>query len=231
MRFEDLNWIDVERYLEQDDRVILITGACEQHGYLSLLTDVRIPEALADAAAKRTGVLVAPALPIGVSPFFDAYPGTISVRLSTFLNYVEDVVRDLHRQGFHGILVLNGHGGNAPLELLLQELANELDEVRLAWHSWWTSDGVSALAEELGYPPEHASWMEAFPFTHVAELPEGEKDVQQRTALIPSAQEQRNALGDGVTGGPYQAEDETMQRFFDVLVDELVAIVESLERA
>ena len=29
MRFEELNWMDVERYLEQDDRLILVTGACE----------------------------------------------------------------------------------------------------------------------------------------------------------------------------------------------------------
>lgn len=157
MRFEDLNWMDVESYLEQDDRVILITGACEQHGYLSLLTDVQIPQALADAAAQRSGVIVAPPIPIGVSSFFDAYPGTVSVRLTTFLNYVEDVVRDLHRQGFAGILALNGHGGNAPVEVLLQELANEINTLRIAWHPWWESDAVTSVAEQHGLRPEHAS--------------------------------------------------------------------------
>ena len=33
MRIEDLNWMDVEKYLKQDDRLILVIGACEQHGY------------------------------------------------------------------------------------------------------------------------------------------------------------------------------------------------------
>ena len=42
MRFQDLNWMDVERYLETDNRIMLITGATEQHAYLSLLTDIRI---------------------------------------------------------------------------------------------------------------------------------------------------------------------------------------------
>ena len=43
MRFEDLNWMDVEEYLEQDDRLMIVVGATEQHAYLSLLTDTKIP--------------------------------------------------------------------------------------------------------------------------------------------------------------------------------------------
>ena len=50
MRLEDLNWMDVEQYLKTDDRLLVVLGACEQHGYLSLLTDIKIPLALADAA-------------------------------------------------------------------------------------------------------------------------------------------------------------------------------------
>jgi creatinine amidohydrolase len=69
MRLEDLNWMDVERYLEQDDRLILVLGACEQHGHLSLLTDIKIPLALTDSASNRTGALIAPPLNFGVSPY------------------------------------------------------------------------------------------------------------------------------------------------------------------
>jgi creatinine amidohydrolase len=86
MRIEDLNWMDVEEYLRHEDRLILVIGACEQHGYLSLLSDVKIPLALADAAAQKTGVLVAPPLNYGVSPYFIAYPGTFSLRLSTLMD-------------------------------------------------------------------------------------------------------------------------------------------------
>ena len=31
MRIEDLNWMDVEEYLKRDDRLMLVTGATEQH--------------------------------------------------------------------------------------------------------------------------------------------------------------------------------------------------------
>jgi creatinine amidohydrolase/Fe(II)-dependent formamide hydrolase-like protein len=77
MRIEELNWMDVEKYLLQDDRLMLVVGATEQHGYLSLATDNNIPLAMADAASQKTGILVAPPLNFGVSPYFTTYPGTI----------------------------------------------------------------------------------------------------------------------------------------------------------
>ena len=41
MRFDDLNWMDVEEYLKSDDRLMIVLGACEQHGYLSLAGQAR----------------------------------------------------------------------------------------------------------------------------------------------------------------------------------------------
>jgi len=57
-----MNWMDVEAYLEKDDRIIIITGATEQHAYLSLLTDIMVPSKIADAVAEREKVLIAPPL-------------------------------------------------------------------------------------------------------------------------------------------------------------------------
>jgi len=44
MNFESMNWMQVEDYLKIDDRIMVILGACEQHAFLSLLTDVQIPQ-------------------------------------------------------------------------------------------------------------------------------------------------------------------------------------------
>mgnify|MGYP003340825228 CR=1 FL=1 len=93
MRIEDLNWMDIEAYLQQDDRLIVVVGATEQHGYLSMLTDIRIPMALADSASQASGVLIAPPLNFGCSPYFLAYPGTFSLRVSTLIAVVEDLIR------------------------------------------------------------------------------------------------------------------------------------------
>lgn len=137
MRLEDMNWMDVEEYLKREDRLMLVMGACEQHGYLSLLTDVKIPLALADAASQQTGVLVAPPLNFGCSPYFLAYPGTLSLRVGTLIALVEDLVRSAHGHGFRRILVINGHGGNSPGRAQLRELANALPDLQLAWYDWW----------------------------------------------------------------------------------------------
>src|SRR5512137_2025090 len=142
MRIEDLNWMDVENYLKHDDRLLLVIGACEQHAYLSLLTDIKVPLALADAASQATGVLVAPPLNFGVSPYFLAYPGTLSLRTSTLSAVVEDIVRSAYGHGFRRILVVNGHGGNSPARALLQEVNNALPELQLNWYDWWLSHSV-----------------------------------------------------------------------------------------
>ncbi len=138
MLVEDLNWRDVERYLEQDDRIILVTGACEQHAYLSLLADVREPMAIATAAAEREHVLVAPPLNYGVSSYFNAYPGTIGLSVETHNRVIGEIVTDLHRQGFKRVLVLNGHldgrlldgASFAPLRLVLVESRFDPRDVR-----------------------------------------------------------------------------------------------------
>jgi creatinine amidohydrolase len=224
MRYEDLNWFDVENYLQHDDRLMLVLGSCEQHGYLSLLSDVRIPLALADAASLKTDVIVAPPLNFGSSPYFMAYPGTLSLRISTLIDLVEDVVRSAYRQGFRRILVLNGHGGNDPARVRLYEVANDLPDLHLAWYAWWQSHSVDQVAREHELKPTHASWLEAFPFTRVAEFPSGEKIPPHIPGLM-GAEEARQVYGDGNFGGPYVVSDEIMQQLFDAALEDVLALL------
>lgn len=221
MRIEELNWMDVEAYLGHEDRIILVLGACEQHGYLSLLSDVKIPLALADAASQRTGVLVAPPVNFGISPYFLNYPGTISLRVSTFLDTIEDIVRSLYGQGFRRFLLLNGHGGNDPARGRLAEVANSLPEIKLIWYAWWTAHSVDATAMKHGLKSSHASWIEAFPFTRVAELPEGSKTPPAYQGIL-SAANMREVFGDGVFGGPYQADPAIMDEIFAAALEDVL---------
>lgn len=224
MRFEELNWMDVEQYLLSDDRLIMVLGACEQHGYLSLLTDMRIPLALADAASQQSGVLVAPSLNFGASPYFLAYPGTISLRMNTLLDVMEDLVRSVHNYGFRRILVLNGHGGNESARGRLYELATELPDLRLAWYAWWTANSVTSIAQAYGLKSYHAGWIEAFPFTRVTELPAGEKLPPAVPGLVGAA-EARKIYGDGVFGGPYQADEELMDEIWDAALADILQLL------
>jgi creatinine amidohydrolase len=226
MRLEDLNWMDVEEYLKHDDRLILVIGACEQHGYLSLLSDVKIPMALADAASKQSGVLVAPPLNFGASPYFVSYPGTLSLRLSTLLDAVEDVVRSAYRQGFRRFLVLNGHGGNTGVKARLGELANEIGDLKIQWYAWWMAHSLEEIALRHELKPAHANWLEAFPFTIVTELPKGEKIPPQVPSDVMNAKTAREIYGDGSFGGRYQVPQEVMQEIFEAAQADILKLLE-----
>ena len=221
MRLEDLNWMDVETYLRDDDRLILVLGACEQHGFLSLLTDVKIPLALADAASARTRVPVAPPLNFGLSPYFMRYAGTLSLRTTTFLAVVEDLVRSVHAHGFRRLLFLNGHGGNQPGRAVLSELVNELPGLKVDWYDWWTAPSVRAVAERAGLPPSHANWLEAFEFCRVADLPARAKPLAAAPRPLNAA-ETRALYGDGSFGGPYSAPAEVMHAVFDAALSDVL---------
>src|SRR5690349_22741666 len=111
MRIADLNWMQLEAYLERDDRIVLPVGSTEQHAYLSLETDNILAERASVEAAEPLGVPVLPVLPYGATGF-TAYPGSPSLSESTLIAVVSEVVDSLLAQGFGRILVVNGHGGN-----------------------------------------------------------------------------------------------------------------------
>lgn len=225
MRIQDLNWMDVEEYLKHDDRLILVIGACEQHGYLSLLSDIKIPLAMADTASQQTGVLVAPPLNFGSSPYFLAYPGTLSLRLSTLMDATEDIVRSGYGQGFKRILVLNGHGGNNGVKIRLGELASQLNGLNFRWYAWWNSHSVEEIAIRHAIKPEHANWLEAFPFTRVSALPEGEKVPPRVPSDVMDAKTAREVYGDGSFGGRYQVPDEINQEIFDACLADILQML------
>ena len=224
MRFEELNWMDVEDYLTRDDRIMLVIGATEQHGYLSLLTDVKIPQALADAASKQTGVLIAPAINFGCSPYFRAYPGTISLRSTTLLALVEDMIRSLAHSGFKKILILNGHGGNKGAETFLSELADELPAVSLRWYEWWESHSTEEISVKHNLKPAHANWLEAFPFTKVVELPVERKTPPTIPGIMDSALA-RQTYGDGSFGGDYEVSEHIMSELFNAALMDVLQLL------
>ena len=226
MQLASLNWMQVEAYLQRDDRIVVVTGACEQHAYLSVLADIRVPLAIAETACERENVLIAPPLPYGISPYFTAYPGTISLSLETFATVVREVLANLWTQGFKRILVSNGHGGNTGvLGALISELNTAHPEVKIALFEWWRHPAVNAVAEAEGLAQHHANWSENFPrLTRIAPVPSSQKPP---VSLAPgaSAPATRDVVGDGSFGGTYQASDAVMGHFFAAAVDAMAVVL------
>ena len=121
MRISDMNWMMVEEYLKRDDRCVLPLGSTEQHAYLSLSVDSILAERIAVEAAEPLGVPVFPVVAYGITPYFRAFPGSITLRVDTYLRVVGDILDAMAEQGFKRILIVNGHGGNAPAQSLVGE--------------------------------------------------------------------------------------------------------------
>jgi creatinine amidohydrolase len=108
---------------------VLTVGSCEQHGnHLPVDTDTLSAYRVTMAAAERARAvhtLVLPPPSFGFSPHHQAWPGTITLRLSTFLALITDVADSVHRAGFDRLLIVNGHGGNmGPLTSICTELVS-----------------------------------------------------------------------------------------------------------
>lgn len=224
MLFNRFNWMDIENYLEQDNRVVVITGACEQHAYLSLTTDINTPLTLAQVVCDDANVLIAPPLPYGISPGFEAYPGTISVSEEAFAIMLTEVLSQLIQQGFTRILLSNGHGGNtAVLNRIVLEVSEAHDDAKLDLFEWFRDSHVLSVAQRAMLPPNHANWFENLPFNRVQtvrEMPTDDKPAANLSGLHdPKAI--REVLGDGNFGGPYQADDTIIEAILNVAAESM----------
>lgn len=217
-------WADVERYLAHDDRAVLPVGSTEQHCGLSLATDAILAERVAIAAAEPLGVPVFPALPYGVTPYFMAFPGTVSLRAETYLQVLEEILGSLAAHGFRRIVVVNGHGGNSfAQQPVAAAMAARTPAVTVKFHNWWNAPQTWAQVMAADAVAGHASWLENFPWTRVpgSAYPEQRKpplDMAQMRRLAPA--EVRQLIGDGNLGGAYQRSDEVMDAIWRAGVEE-----------
>lgn len=231
MRVFDSNWMQIADYLQRDDRIVLPVGSTEQHGYLSLGTDALLAERVSVEAAEPLGVPVLPVLPFGMAPYFVEYPGSMSLRMSTYIEVIRDLLNCLASQGFRRIAVINGHGGNAPVAGLIREwvcLPRE-ERVEVLFHSWYNAPKTAEAASRFDDDQFHGSWLENFAWTRVdgVEIPGGSAPVLPRSlADNVTAREMRELSPDGSLGGAYQRGDEDMQVVWDAGVAEVRELLE-----
>ena len=223
MRIAEMNWMQVEEYLERDDRAVVPLGSTEQHAYLSLMVDTLIPEKLAREAAGPLGIPVFPVMPYGICPYFSAFPGTVSLRVETYISVIQDLLDSLSRVGFCRIVLVNGHGGNAPASALAAEWMSDHPGHKVKTFNWWVAPKTLAKIREIDPLGSHASWMENFPWTRLdgVTLPVDQKppfDTTRKSVLDSASM--REVLGDGNYGGFYQKSDDEMMAIWEVTVAE-----------
>ena len=229
MRIAEINWMRVTEYLASDDRAVVPLGSTEQHAYLSLGTDAILAERVAAEAAEPLGVPVFPALAYGITPYFRAFPGTVSLRVSTYIALVGDVLDALAGQGFRRIVLVNGHGGNSPAGSYAAEWMADHPGITVIMHNWWNAPRTWQAVQEIDPVASHGSWMENFPWNRVAPAPAEQKvmiNLDQMRRLSPAAI--RDLLGDGNFGGDYEKPDEQLLALWQTAVQETRQVIEGV---
>jgi creatinine amidohydrolase len=153
-----MTWPEVEAYLKHSNGIIVPIGATEQHGPTGLIgTDAICAEILAWKAGELADAMVGPTLTVGMSEHHMRFPGSITLRPTTLIAVVRDVILSLARHGFRRFLFVNGHGGNTPsinaafFEAYAEapRLLDDGDDVRCLCGEWWETPSAEELSDEL----------------------------------------------------------------------------------
>jgi len=228
-------WQEVETYLEHSTGIVIPIGSTEQHGPNGLIgTDAICPGKIATGMAKATNILIAPTINYGMSQHHMAFSGTVTLKPSTLIRVIFDVVESLRQHGFTHFYFINGHGGNiAPVTSAFSEIyaglnTAETNPPRCRLANWWRDHSIAALAAELYGDAEgyHATVSEVALsyYTH----PEAVKQVSMSPPIAPTgdiydAEHFRQSFPDGRIGSnPALATIEDGERFYQLAVDSLL---------
>jgi creatinine amidohydrolase len=159
MQLSLCTWAEVEAYLARADAIIVPIGSTEQHGPNGLIgTDALCADAVARGVGEETGALVGPVMSIGMAQHHLAFPGSITLRPSTMIAFVEDYVFSLARHGFRRFMFINGHGGNiAPLSAAFSELyarasldpSGSVPRLRCVLRNWFDGSEIGRLSRQF----------------------------------------------------------------------------------
>jgi creatinine amidohydrolase len=244
MKLQLATWPDVERYLETSQGVVIPIGSTEQHGPTGLVgTDAICPETIAEGMSEA-GLLVAPTLSYGMAQHHLAFPGSASLRPSTLMAVVRDVVQSMAVAGFRKFYFLNGHGGNiATVNAAFSEVWAEASyrsedsglDMKLA--NWFMGRRVQALSADLygdaegshATPSEISLTWHAYPDRARDDRPD---PVRAPDGVIRDARDFRRSFPDGRCGSePHRASVEAGRRFYEAaLADALEDYQRFLDR-
>ncbi len=158
-------WQEVETYLGGSRGIVIPVGSTEQHGPNGLIgTDHLCAELVAKGVGDTLGCMVGPTLAFGMSQHHLGFTGSVTLRPSTMIAMVGDIVHSLARHGFERFFFINGHGGNvATMTAAFDEIYANLSlraegtpsPIRCRMRMW-SGERARAIADEL-YPGVNGS--------------------------------------------------------------------------
>jgi creatinine amidohydrolase/Fe(II)-dependent formamide hydrolase-like protein len=241
----ELTWPEAEVRFRQVDVALLPVGSVEQHGpHLPLDTDAFDADYLARRVADACSSpkpLVLPPINYGVSYHHEDFSGTLSVSPETLARVVHEIGICVASHGVTKLVIINGHGGNAPALHLGAQMINRDAHIFTCVETGETSD--ADVYEMIGTPNDvHAGEIETS--TTLAVRPEL-VNMAKAPRMIPRFSSRylnfssRRSVGwyahtkkisrTGVMGDATQATAEKGERMWEVMTLRLVELIEDLK--
>lgn len=133
------SWPEVEKYLKNKNSLIIPIGSTEQHGPNGIIgTDFITAWEIAKKVGQNTETMVASPICYGMAQHHLGFAGSASLKPTTFITMVCEVVASYSRNGFNKFFFVNGHGGNiAPLTSAFCEAQIQMPSAEFKLFNWW----------------------------------------------------------------------------------------------
>lgn len=196
-RYNRLTWPEMNDAIGEQKLVILPTGSTEQHGaHLPLDVDVFLCESVCLEVGRRCAdrVLVLPPISYGLNRHHIDFPGTVHIEPDVFIAFCLNITKSVAYHGFQKILIVNGHGSNAPLiDLAARKTVLETESLCFATTYFWF---LLEAFEKIRESPviAHADEFETSLYLHLA----------------PERVQMDKAVEDNDRMGKYVSSDSTM---------------------
>jgi len=241
----ELCWPDAAHRLGIVDTALLPVGAIEQHGpHLPLDTDAFDAEYLAKCVAdgcREPKPLVLPLIAYGVSYHHEAFKGTISINNDTLANLVYDIGISVAKNGIKKLVIINGHGGNAPSLNFAAQRINQDARIFVCVDTGETSDvDVDSLIETPN--DVHAGEIETSTSLairpHLVRMDRLQMEVPVFTSRYLDFTSKRGVSwyahthkisASGVMGDPTKASVEKGEKMWELMIAHLVIFVDQLK--
>ena len=244
-RYNRLTWPEINDAIAMQKLVILPTGSTEQHGaHLPLDVDVFLSESVCLEVGRRCPdkVLVLPPISYGLNLHHIDFPGTIHIEPDVFIAFCLNITKSVAYHGFQKILIVNGHGSNAPLiDLVARRTVLETSSLCFATtYFYFLLEAFERVRESSVIA--HADEFETSLYLHLArERVQMDKAVadNDRMGKFVSSDSTGNYFvrfndywgrwtKTGVHGDPTKATAEKGQVIFEAAVTGLVELVDEL---
>ncbi len=241
----EMTWPEIEKRLKKVDIALLPVGSIEQHGpHLTVDIDAFDAEYLARRVAEACSVpkpFVLPAIPYGVSYQHREFKGTISIGNSTLGQLVYDIGMSVADNGIRKLVIINGHGDNAPTLAYAAQMINRDSHIFVCVDTGETSDvdidAIASTADDV-----HAGEIETSTSLavrpHLVQQDKAKSHVPEFSSRYLNFSSQRGLpwyaytkrISDsGVMGDPTKATAEKGARMWEIMIAHLVTLVEDLK--